>query len=170
MEMITFTYNGNRRLAAEFEADTRTIGCLFCFQVQPEAGYRSFKIHKMQNIERFDADPRQYPELVTAMKEYEKKKQPKTRKLEFESAAMQLHDLINEADADTLAAMYCQAFGAVANCWPSNDMDCLEVEFEDGFDDEMLPELAECAACGGNFDELHDSLCCDCYRNQMQKA
>lgn len=69
MEMLTFVYKGKRRVAVELEVDDRGIGCLHCFQVQPQAGYRSFKVHLMQNIERIQANPAQFPELVKVLAE-----------------------------------------------------------------------------------------------------
>lgn len=45
----------------------------------------------------------------------------------FETAAEELHDLIREADADTLAALYEYAFGSVLACYVDEDKGCLEV-------------------------------------------
>jgi len=69
MEMLTFVYQGKRRVAVELEVDNRGIGCLHCFQVQPASGYRSFKVHLMQGTERIQANPAQFPELVEVLAE-----------------------------------------------------------------------------------------------------
>jgi len=64
------------------------------------------------------------------------------RKLSDETAAEQLHNLIREADLDTLTAIYEHAFGAVKACEVDLEGQCLRVLFEDGMDDETL-ELCE---------------------------
>jgi hypothetical protein len=49
------------------------------------------------------------------------------RKVEFEKAAEELHALIRECDAGTLAAIYENAFGAVESCEQCCEEDCLLV-------------------------------------------
>lgn len=63
------------------------------------------------------------------------------RKLSDEAASEQLHDLIREADLDTLTALYENAFGAVEACEVDLENTCLRVLFRDGFDDETLEPI-----------------------------
>jgi len=56
------------------------------------------------------------------------------KKIDFEQAAEELHELIRTCDADTLAAIYEQAFGAVISCEQSQDEDCFLVEYHEGLE------------------------------------
>lgn len=47
-----FIYKDKRRVAIEKGPDSRGNGCLFCFQLVPEKGYRSFKPGKMMDCKR----------------------------------------------------------------------------------------------------------------------
>ncbi len=53
-------------------------------------------------------------------------------KVDYEEAAEELHALIRECDADTLAAIYENAFGSVKICEQSVDEDCLLVQYHEG--------------------------------------
>lgn len=55
--MIQFQYCGKIRQALEIEPDERMIGCMFCFQVTPEVGHRSFKVHKMVDVVEISREP-----------------------------------------------------------------------------------------------------------------
>ena len=55
-------------------------------------------------------------------------------KVDHEKAAEELHALIRECDADTLAAIYENAFGAVESCYNSSEQDCLEVTYYEGLE------------------------------------
>lgn len=44
-------------------------------------------------------------------------------RIDFEQAAEELHALVGECDADTLAALYEYAFGAVESCEQSDEGD-----------------------------------------------
>ena len=57
MRMIKFEYNGTTRQALEIGADDRKIGCMFCFQVTPRLGHRSFKVHKMMDVREIKREP-----------------------------------------------------------------------------------------------------------------
>jgi hypothetical protein len=56
------------------------------------------------------------------------------RRVDFEKAAEELHALIRECDADDLAAIYENAFGAVKICEQSADQDCLLVQYHEGLE------------------------------------
>jgi len=64
-------------------------------------------------------------------------------KLDFEKAAEELHSLIRECDAETLASIYEDAFGAVKSCWQSNRGDYFVVEFESELEDDTLERVDE---------------------------
>lgn len=55
-------------------------------------------------------------------------------KVDHEKAAEELHALIRECDADTLAAIYENAFGAVKICEHSPDEDCFLVQYHEGLE------------------------------------
>jgi hypothetical protein len=55
--MIQFQYNGETRQALEIGADDRMIGCMFCFQVTPKIGHKSFKVHKMMDVVEISREP-----------------------------------------------------------------------------------------------------------------
>ncbi len=57
------------------------------------------------------------------------------KKIYFEQAADELHDLIREADADTLAAMYENAFGAVKSCELSSENGIFIIEYHEGLEE-----------------------------------
>ncbi|KKK84025.1 hypothetical protein LCGC14_2787530 [marine sediment metagenome] len=57
----------------------------------------------------------------------------KKETIDVEKAAEELHELIREADVDTIAVLYENAFGAVNECWPSeDDPDLLVIEYVEG--------------------------------------
>ncbi len=57
-------------------------------------------------------------------------------KIDFEQAAAELHELVRDADADTLACLYEDAFGAVKSCDISKDEDgCFLVEYHEGLEE-----------------------------------
>ncbi len=56
------------------------------------------------------------------------------KRIDFEDAADQLHELIREADSDLLAALYENAFGAVESCTVDDGDDCLVVEYVSGLE------------------------------------
>ena len=55
--MIQFEYKGTQRQALEIEADERMIGCMFCFQVTPSVGHKSFKVAQMMDVVEIDRKP-----------------------------------------------------------------------------------------------------------------
>lgn len=55
-------------------------------------------------------------------------------KVDFEQAAEELHELVRECDADTLAALYEYAFGAVESCEQSNEGDYFIVKYHEGLE------------------------------------
>ncbi len=58
---------------------------------------------------------------------------PEQKMVDVEQAAEELHELIRNADVDTIAAMYEDAFGVVEYCWPSeDDPDTLIIEYVEG--------------------------------------
>lgn len=53
--------------------------------------------------------------------------------IDVEKAAEELHELIQNADVDTIAILYEDAFGAVNECWPSeDDPNTLIIEYVEG--------------------------------------
>jgi len=56
------------------------------------------------------------------------------KKIDFEQAAEELHALVRECDADSLAALYEYAFGAVESCEQSAEEDCFIVEYHEGLE------------------------------------
>lgn len=57
------------------------------------------------------------------------------KKLDFEKAAEELHELIRTCDADTLCAIYENAFGAVVSCEQSVEDDgVFLVEYHKGLE------------------------------------
>lgn len=56
--MVSFWYNGVVREALELDTDERGIGCLSCYQVEPEVGLRTFKVAKMMDVREVPMDPR----------------------------------------------------------------------------------------------------------------
>lgn len=62
--MIQFEYRGTKRQALELGVDKRQIGCMVCFQVTPEVGRRSFKVHDMRDVTEIDRAP--FEELFEA--------------------------------------------------------------------------------------------------------
>jgi len=56
------------------------------------------------------------------------------KKIDFEQAAAELHELISDCDADCLAALYEYAFGAVESCELSEDEDCFIVTYHEGLE------------------------------------
>lgn len=54
--------------------------------------------------------------------------------IDFEQVAEELHELIRTCDADALASMYEQAFGAIKTCDQSNDKDCFIVKYHEGLE------------------------------------
>lgn len=55
--------------------------------------------------------------------------------IDVEKAAEELHELIQNADVDTIAALYEYAFDAIELCWPSDDdSDTLIIEYVEGCD------------------------------------
>ncbi len=56
------------------------------------------------------------------------------KEINHEQAASELHELIRDADADTLCALYEYAFGAVKSCEQSSESDEFIVEYYDGLE------------------------------------
>lgn len=65
---------------------------------------------------------------------------PRQFKLDHEKAAERLHALIRECDADTLAAIYENAFGAVKEVEARNP-NHFKVTFCEGLEDDTLEEI-----------------------------
>jgi len=55
--MIKFEYRGTQRQALEIGPDSRIIGCMYCFQVTPQLGHRSFKVHEMMDVQEISREP-----------------------------------------------------------------------------------------------------------------
>jgi hypothetical protein len=55
-------------------------------------------------------------------------------KMDYEQAAEELHALIRECDADTLAAIYEQSFGAVESCEQSCEGDYFIATYHEGLE------------------------------------
>lgn len=58
------------------------------------------------------------------------------KKIDFEQAAEELHKLIRTCDADTLACIYEQAFGAVESCEQSENEDCFLIKYHEHLEPE----------------------------------
>lgn len=72
------------------------------------------------------------PEFVDKLLGHQEKHM---KKIDFEQAAEELHELIRDADADTLASIYEDAFGAVKSCDQSPDGDHFIVEYHKGLEE-----------------------------------
>lgn len=59
-----------------------------------------------------------------------------SKKLDFEKAAENLHELIRECGSDTLAAIYENAFGAIKTCELSEDNCYFIVTYHEGLEEE----------------------------------
>lgn len=58
------------------------------------------------------------------------------KKIDFEQAAAELHELIRTCDADTLGAMYENAFGAIESCEELPGDGHFTVEYHEGLEPE----------------------------------